>query len=127
MKLEEKKSWVCSDGTEFELEEDALSYEWHCHYSTNEVVCFTKDGEPIIDPVKTPFDEVWYIDIKTEKGLDAVRELFEEVWGADSVEFPSIGLYGYDTFRDKWTSAEQALQDFIKSWRVFIDWKMFLS
>ena len=125
MRIEERKVYICSDGTIFDFEDDAQFHEWESMGGQEEVIFYNEKGKSLLNPFSN-IDSVWYINIKTEKGVEMANLFMDEILSED-YHFDTVGLYRYDNNTYSWTSPEEEIKNLKASWQIPVEWNKILT
>lgn len=118
--------YEATDGTRFETAEEAKEYEWRSNWNEQDIELLNDSGEIIAEPWLAYYNDIFYINVKTEEGLAALDFLAVE-WDASRETLPQyIGLYKF--IEDYWFSPAEWIENALIEWEnVEVDWKDIFS
>lgn len=119
--IQEITLYAASDGTRFESIEEAKEHEWKSQFNNEDIELLDNYGKIIDEPWLAYYDDVYYINVKTEKGLAALDFLAFE-WDASRETLPQyIGFYKF--IEDYWFSPVEWIENAMNEWAdVNINW-----
>lgn len=119
--MKEVRCWETDDGKRFNTEKEAREYEFFSSTKPNEFIFYSANGDSL--GLDTPYDQVYYIETRTEESIKALEKIADEYWEVNPKHMPNeIGKFQYNEEREQWMSAKEWIENECRNWAVQVDW-----
>jgi hypothetical protein len=106
--------YEADDGTRFDDEEECFRYERNKELEPfiNDITCYNERLSPI-DLVENDWDDIWYINAKNAKALEAFNKIYAIDAGYTEVLFDSDTIYCYyfDENSQEWVNIPRKIEE----------------
>lgn len=109
--MQEVTRYIADDGTEFEYEDDCLTYEWGMKTKDTGYILLGRNYEVLNNAESVSYEDCWYIFLPSEKSAQQIYGAWDyQVIGMEAPRFlwgchyssPNLGLWAYDETTENW-------------------------
>lgn len=110
--MQEVIRYIADDGTEFEYEDDCLTYEWGIKTKGASYTLLGRNYEVLNNAESVSYEDCWYIFLPSEKSAQQINDVWDYnvigmeaprfLWGKYYHDMPNLGLWAYEEDNNTW-------------------------